>query len=336
MKPLLERLKDPAPLLFDGAFGTELFARGVELPNSALANEQHPDAVVDVHAAYLEAGSDLIETNTFVASSLHLDMASAGDADPGELATRAVELARRAVDRTADQAGRPAYVMGSLGPSPGAIEADTGESDFGLANDRVRAAHQQVAEALARAGVDGFAVETMFSAKEAAIAVDVARQFGLPISVSMTCKYTGDRPDGAPEYRTDWGHSPADLLDNLASGELSGGDDLLPHVHLLGLNCGAESEREEHTGMTYAIHGAHQYTAALADRHIEGKHLIAYPNAGLPSLDETTGRTTFRLSPGDMAAQLPAVLAAGIQVIGGCCGTTPAHIAAFRKVLDQK
>jgi 5-methyltetrahydrofolate--homocysteine methyltransferase len=251
MKPLLERLQDSAPLLFDGAFGTELFARGVELPNSALANKLHADAVVAVHRAYLEAGSDLIETNTFVASPLHLEMADAGDTDAAELASLGAQHARRAVE----ESGREAYVLGSLGPSPGAIEADAGDPEFGLANVRVRDAHQRVAEALAAGGVDGFAVETMFSAKEAALAADVARQFGLPIWVSMTYKFTADRQTGDPVYRTDWGHSPADLLDELASGELSGGDDLLPHVQLLGLNCGAETEREEHTGMAYAIVG---------------------------------------------------------------------------------
>ncbi|MFH1571579.1 MAG: homocysteine S-methyltransferase family protein, partial [Gemmatimonadota bacterium] len=208
MKPLAERLRDPEPLLFDGAFGTELFARGVELPNSALANQSHPDAVVEVHRAYIEAGSDLIETNTFVASPLHLEMARASTADAARLATLAAAHARRAVA----ESGRPVYVLGSLGPSPGAIEADAGDPEYGIANAKVRDAHRRVAEALAAGGVDGFAIETMFSAREAAIAVDVARQFGLPISVSLTYKYTADRRTGQVVYRTDWGHSPADLV----------------------------------------------------------------------------------------------------------------------------
>lgn len=330
MIPLLQRLQDPTPLLFDGAFGTELFVRGVELPNSALANKTHAETVVAVHRAYLDAGSDLIETNTFVASSLHLEMASAGDTDSSGLAALGAQLARRAVE----ECGREAYVLGSLGPSPGAIEADTGDAEFGLANDKVRDAHLRVAEALARGGVDGFAVETMFSAKEAAIAVDVARQFGLPIWVSMTYKFTADRQTGEPVYRTDWGHSPADLVDELASGELSGGDDLLPSVQLLGLNCGAESEREEHTGIDYAILGTRQLAAALAARAIEGKYLVAYPNAGLPRLDGGTRQTTFPLGPEAMAARLPELFAAGVRLVGGCCGTSPAHIGAFRRAID--
>jgi len=330
MKPLLDRLQDESPLLFDGAFGTELFARGVALPNSALANKAEPEAVVAVHRAYLDAGSDLIETNTFVASPLHLEMAGTAADDAAQLARLGAEHARQAVE----ESGREAYVLGSLGPSPGAIEADTGDPSFGIANQRVRDAHQQVAEALARGGVDGFAVETMFSAREAAIAVEVARQFGLPISVSMTYKFTVDPGTGEAVYRTDWGHSAADLLDELASGALSGGDDLLPSVQLLGLNCGAEPERAEHTGIAYAVEGTRQLAAALAARGIEGKHFIAYPNAGLPRID-AAGQTTFPLGPEAMAAQLPDLLVAGVRVVGGCCGTTPAHIRAFRQVLDR-
>ena len=72
MKKFSERLADPRPLLSDGGFGSQLFARDVQLTNSTLANESHPDVVIDVHTAYIEAGSDVIGTNTFVASPLHL------------------------------------------------------------------------------------------------------------------------------------------------------------------------------------------------------------------------------------------------------------------------
>ena len=75
MKKFIDRLQDPTPLIFDGGFGTELFARGIELANSALANELHPDAVTDIHSVYIEAGANVIGTNTFVASFPHLEMA---------------------------------------------------------------------------------------------------------------------------------------------------------------------------------------------------------------------------------------------------------------------
>ena len=68
MKKFIDRLQDPTPLIFDGGFGTELFARGIELANSALANELHPDAVTDRHTVNIEAGANVLGTNTFVAS----------------------------------------------------------------------------------------------------------------------------------------------------------------------------------------------------------------------------------------------------------------------------
>lgn len=74
MRAFLERLKDPKPLLYDGGFATELFYRGIELPNSAVANVSHPDTVVDIHSSYLDVGSDVLGTNTFVVSVLHLEM----------------------------------------------------------------------------------------------------------------------------------------------------------------------------------------------------------------------------------------------------------------------
>lgn len=331
MSRFTDRLADPRPLLFDGGFGTQLFARGVELPNSALANISHGDAVVDVHRAYVNAGSELIETNTFVASPLHLEMADAGDTSPEQLAKLATELAQRA----ADEAPHDIYIAGALGPSPGAIESDAGDTDFGIADAKVREAHERIASTLAEAGVDFFLVETMFSAREAAIAVDVARQFGLPIGVSLTYKFTQDRKTQQIQYKTDWGHGPPDALDILASGQHSDGVDLLPFVQLIGLNCGAEARREEHSGMAYAIEGTQQMSAALKQRGLSNIRLAAYPNAGLPKMDRKTRETYYLQGPDEMASQLQDLLATGAWMVGGCCGTTPDHIKAFRQILDN-
>lgn len=317
-------------MLFDGGFGTQMFARGVELPNSAVANKSHPDQVVDVHCGYIAAGAEMIGTNTFVASDLHLAMADAGDTSSSELARLAAEHARRAVQ----QSERHVFVAGSLGPSPGAIEADAGDTDFGIANSLVRDAHLRVAEALAEGGVDLFLAETMFSAREAAIAVDVARQFGLPIAVSLTYKFTQDRKTGEVTYKTDWGHSPAAAVELLASGEHSDGVDLLPFVQILGLNCGAESRREEHSGMAYAIEGTRQTAQALADHGHQDMRLAAYPNAGLPKMDRQTQKTYYLQGADEMAGRLAELRDVGAWLIGGCCGTGPDHIRAFRANLD--
>ena len=140
---------------------------------------------------------------------------------------------------------------------------------------------------LAEEGVDFLCLETMFSAKEAAIAVDVARETGLPIAVNLTYKWTKERRTGNIVYRTDWGNSPADLLEILMNDELAGGDSLLESVSIIGVNCGAESRRDEHTGMPYAIAGIQQLRTALTETGIDGKWMMAYPNAGMPKLDET-------------------------------------------------
>jgi 5-methyltetrahydrofolate--homocysteine methyltransferase len=312
-------------MIYDGGFGAALFARGVQLTNSTLANESHPEDVVGVHWAFIEAGAEAIGTNTFVASSLHLEMAGKDSAAADTIVRHAVEHAQKAVEKS----GRDIYIAGSMGPSPGAIEADAGDVDFGIANHRVREAHKRMAQTMAEAGVDFFCIETQFSANEAAIAVDEARKTGLPVAVSMTYKYTVDRPTKKVVYRTDWGHSAADLVDVLSSGRFSSGANLLDHVHILGLNCGAESRHLEHTGMPYAVNGTGQLREAMAARGI-CKKIMAYPNAGMPLLDENH-LTYYSQTPEDMEVLVPALLDQGAYFIGGCCGTTPAHIRAFRR-----
>ena len=330
MKTFLERLEDSRPMVYDGGFGSELFKGRIELTNSALANELHPAAVVDIHSAYIEMGTDVIGTNTFVASPLHLEMAGKEGTQAGTIARLAMEHARTAVEKS----GMEVYIAGSIGPSPGAIESDAGDTVFGIADGKVRAAHEQVIHALAETGADLICIETMFSAKEAAIVADVARKTGLPVAINLTCKYTKDRKTGEMIYRTDWGHSADSLLDFLSSGEFSDGDNLLDHVHVIGMNCGAETRWVEHTGMSYAINGMRQFRKAMEARGIEGIKLMAYPNAGLPQLERKTGRTTYSLTAEDMAASVPNLIDAGAYVVGGCCGTGPSHIRAFRGMLN--
>ena len=165
------------------------------------------------------------------------------------------------------------------------------------------------------------------------MACSIARHSGLPIAINLTLKYTKDRKTGQTIYKTDWGHSAADLVDILASGEFSDGDNLLDHVQLIGLNCGAETRSSEHTGMAYAISGTEQIRAAMQTHGVD-KRVMTYPNAGMPKLDREH-RTIYSQTPEDMAAQIPALLKSGAYVIGGCCGTTPEHIRAFRQAIDQ-
>lgn len=329
MKTFRERLKSDEPIIYDGGFGSQLFARGIELANSALANELHPADVVSIHSDYIRAGAEAIGTNTFVVSPLHLEMAGQDKSDVQQLTRLAAQHAKTAVA----QSEKKVYIAGSVGPSPGAIEADSGDTMFGIANADVREAHKLVIHTLAEEGVDFLCLETMFSAKEASIAVDIARETHLPIAVNMTYKWTKERRTGKVIYRTDWGHSAADLLQMLASGEFSRGDSLLDCVDIIGLNCGAESRRAEHSGMPYAITGTQQLHATLAETGIHGKRMMAYPNAGMPKLDENH-KTVYTQTPTEMASYISPLIEAGAYLIGGCCGTTPKHIKAFREIVD--
>ncbi len=324
-----ERLKTDIPILFDGGFGSQLFARDIQLANSAIANESYPDAVVDIHSDYINSGAEAIGTNTFVVSPLHLEMAGQDNTDAQRLIRLAVQHAKQAVVESV----KDVYIAGSVGPSPGAIEADSGDTTFGIANDDVREAHKLVIHTLAEEGVDFLCLETMFSAKEAAIAADIARETGLPIAVNMTYKWTKERRTGKEIYKTDWGHSAADLLQILASGEFSNGDNLLDCINIIGTNCGAETKKVEHSGMPYAITGTQQLHAAMTEMHVNNIRTMAYPNAGMPELDENY-ETFYTQTPAEMAGHVPELLEAGAYLIGGCCGTTPAHIKSFRDVID--
>lgn len=330
-----ERLKDDIPIVFDGGFGSQLFARDIQLPNSTLANKIYSADVVGIHTDYINAGAEAIGTNTFVASPLHLDMAGQDKDDSQRLIRLAVKHARMAIAANETDV----YIGGSVGPSPGAIEADSGDTTFGIPNADVKEAHKLVINTLADEGVDFLCLETMFSAKEAAIAVDIARETGLPIAVNMTYKWTKERQsksrEGKEIYKTDWGHSASDLLKILDSGEFSNGDSLIDCVDIIGLNCGAESKKTEHTGMPYAITGTKQLHDALKNMGIKDKRVMAYPNAGMPELDANY-KTVYTQSPAEMASYIPELLDAGAYFIGGCCGTTPAHIKAFRQEVDSR
>ena len=330
MKTFQERLKSDKPILYDGGFGSQLFARDIELTNSTIANELHPDAVVDIHSDYINAGAEAIGTNTFVASPLHLEMAGQDTSDAQRLTRLAVQHAKTAVE----QSGRDVYIAGSVGPSPGAIEADSGDTTFGIPNADAREAHKLVIHTLAEEGVDFLCLETMFSAKEAALAVDVARETGIPVAVNLTYKWTKERRTDKIVYRTDWGNSPADLLEILINNGLSDGGSLLDAVSIIGVNCGAESRRDEHTGMPYAIAGIQQLGTALAETGINGKWMMAYPNAGMPKLDKNHN-TVYTQTPVEMASHVPALIEAGAYLIGGCCGTTPTHIKAFHEAISS-
>ena len=287
--PFLVRLTD-GPLLADGAMGTMLYARGVPFDQCFDAtNLTDPDLVRGIHQAYLAAGAELLETNTFGANRLKLA--------PHGLADRAIEInaagARLACEAAA-AAGRRVWVAGSIGPlgrpmAPlGTTRGDEAAEVFGAQ-----------ARALADAGVDLLILETFVDLNELAAAVRAAQQVAdLPIMAQMT--FT---PDG----RTLLGYAPDEIVARLETME----------VAVIGANCSVGP---------YGIVEVLERMAAVSHTP-----LSAMPNAGLPAY--VGGRYAYVTAPAYMAEHARTLAEMGVAVIGGCCGTTPDHIAAMRAAI---
>ena len=294
-------------LVFDGATGTMLQDRnlgpedfgGTELEG---CNENlvvtRPDVILDVHRAYLAAGADLIETDSF--SGTPVVLAEYGLADRArELNRRAAELAVQAATEIAT-ADRPRFVVGSMGPTNKAISV-TG----GITFDDLVTGFTEQARGLFEGGVDLFAVETCQdtrNTKAALIAIEsVCREFGglRPVIVSGTIELNG----------TMLGGQTAEAF--IASIE---------HARPLaiGLNCATGPEF-----MTDHLRSVHEMAACAVS---------CYPNAGLPDEDGL-----YQETPETLAAKLERFVDAGwINLIGGCCGTNEKHTAALAAMVDGK
>jgi 5-methyltetrahydrofolate--homocysteine methyltransferase len=294
----VERVKSGEILVFDGGYGTMLFAAG--LLNGAcpeLWNDSHADVVRGIHQGYYDAGSHLVETNTFGATRLKLNEYKIGDRTR-ELNVKGARLARAAAP--ADR-----YVAGSMGPTS-RLPVDYA-LDEGVTDSEYEATFREQAEALAEGGVDIFAVETMMFPQEATAAIRACKAVtDLPVMATMFFQFEElhDRD------RTMWGESPAEVATSL----LAAGADIV------GMNCGRGPDR--------AI------VIIREMRKVTDAPLVAYPNAGLPI---TTGDTvTYELGPEAMAREYPALLDAGCNVVGACCGSNPEHIRRIAEVVRSR
>jgi 5-methyltetrahydrofolate--homocysteine methyltransferase len=292
VRPLLERLVAGEVLVGDGAMGTMLFERGLvpgEPPESVTLSR--PDVLEEIARLYVDAGADLVETNTFGGSPLKLALHGL-DARVDTVNREAVLAARRGV------AGR-AYVVGACGPSGrllepyGDVKPETMEESF----------RRQMA-ALVGAGVDAVCVETMTDLAEARLAVRAAKEAAstLPVFATMTFDPT---PRG---HFTIMGVSVAQAATGLAD---AGAD-------AVGSNCG--------TGIEHLVAIAREFR-----RHTR-LPLVIQANAGLPRAVGTA--TVYDETPEFLATKPRELLDLGVSIIGGCCGTTPAHIAALRGMVD--
>jgi methionine synthase I (cobalamin-dependent) len=288
MNTLLEELLARAPLITDGALGTQLQARGLESGECPDAwNLSRPDRVEEVARAYVEAGSDIILTNTFRANRLAL--AGYGLADKTEEINRAgVELARRA-------AAGQAKVFASVGPS-GKMLA-TGD----VSEEELATAFAEQVQALAKAGANGIAIETMTDLAEAKLAVAAARYVGLPIVASMVFD------SGKDKDRTMTGVTAEQAAQELAA---QGAD-------VIGANCGL--------GIAGYVPICRRLRASTA------RPIWIKSNAGLPEMVE--GRVVYKTTPQEFAAFVPALLEAGASFVGGCCGTGPEFVRAMKEAV---
>ncbi len=295
----LARLKRGEVLVFDGAMGTMLFAAGLKggaCPE--LWNATHPDIVRGIHRGYFDEGSDFVETNTFGGTRLKLTAYGLQDR------TRELNILGAKLAREVCPPGR--LVAGSIGPTGHLPEwfAPLGDVSEEALTDNFR----EQAEALAEGGVDLFAVETMMYPGEAVLAIRAAKEAtGLPVMCTMFFQFERDKG----RDRTMWGTSPEESAKTL----LEAGADVV------GMNCGD---------------GGPERAAAIvrAMRSVTDAPLIAYPNAGLPIVHKD-GRTTYELSPEEMVKGYPAILEAGANIVGGCCGTSPAHLARISALVKK-
>lgn len=276
------------PVITDGAWGTQLQTMGLapgECPD--LWNLARPDRVEAVARSYVEAGSEVILTNTFGANRPRL--ALQGDE------ARAVEINRAGARLSRRAAGSRARVFASIGPSGALLAAGDVEPST------LAAAFAEQARALADEGVDALLLETFADLEEARIALEAAKATDLPVIVSLVFD------SGADGDRTMMGVTPEEAAVALTA---AGAD-------AIGANCGS--------AIASAVGLCRRLRAATT------LPLWIKPNAGLP--DMVAGRAVYRVAPEEFARHAPALVAAGANFVGGCCGTSPAFVAALRQTL---
>jgi 5-methyltetrahydrofolate--homocysteine methyltransferase len=287
---LLKRVKAGEILISDGAMGTFLHAKGLqggECPESWCIS--HPKAVEEIAEAYVTAGSDLVETNSFGASSFKLK--SYG------LADKVHEINRAAAKLAKNMIGDKGYVAASVGPTGHIVIEEGGDA---TAEQLYEAFKAQVI-ALAEGGADAICVETMSSVVEAEQAIKATKE---NTNLPVICTFAFE--PGIKGFRTMMGVKP----DRAAKAAAAAGADII------GANCGM--------GISNMIEITRQMRAAAPNVPI-----LIHANAGPPVVED--GKTVFKETPELMASFVPELVQAGANIIGGCCGTTPAHITAVAK-----
>ncbi|MEN8126211.1 MAG: homocysteine S-methyltransferase family protein [Planctomycetota bacterium] len=288
---LAQRLKQ-GPFFIDGAMGTQLIEAGAP---AGCCNDylsiESPDIVRAVHQKYLDAGVDAVITNTFGGNEFVLKRHGYGE--------RAREINLAAAKLAREVAGDDKYVLGDIGPCGDFLQP------LGMIKpDELRTALADQAKGLLAGGVDGFIIETMTALDEIEVAIEAIKNVSdLSILVSLAYDPAGDA------FRTMMGVSPTQAAEQLADMSITA----------LGFNCGT-------LDMPGYVALAKEYAQALKGT---GVLLLAEPNAGRPELEGD--KAMYKLSPDAYAEALEQIKDAGAAVLGGCCGTSPAHLEAAVK-----
>lgn len=292
---LLEEL-GKRPLVCDGAMGTQLIARGL-VPGTCGEkwNLDRPEEVEAIHRAYRQAGCDLIITNTFGGSEPALSRYGLADS-LRDINRAGAQIASRA-------AGRDGWVLGDIGPSGTFLEP------VGDMSPRMLAEHfRQQTASLLEGGADAIIVETMEDPNELMIAVQAAREVaGCPIIAT----YAFGRADG-DSFRTSFGTTVEEAIDTA----------LRAGAAVVGANCGTKLSLDDYARL------AERMLAAAA-----GAPVIVQPNAGPPRLEGE--KTVYDATPEDMGRLARRLVDMGVRIVGGCCGTTPEHIAAVAAAVKR-
>ena len=297
MARILEAIQQRT-LLCDGAMGTQLQQAGLEPGGCGEAwNVKYPDRVLAIQRRYVESGSDCLITNTFGGCHIMLDRHDHGN-HVTEINAAAVRIAREAFG------DRDGFVIGGVGPFGGLMEP------YGdISENRVRDAITEQVNALTEAGVDGIIIETQTALEELSIGIEAARTAGAPCVIgSMAYDVTFD----GKEMRTMMGVDP----EQAARFMVDAG------VDIVALNCGSGVD------VKWAARVVEQY------RNVGNVPTMAQPNAGSPVLEKM--QVVYKQPPEEMARELSALLDVDVNIVGGCCGSTPDHLRLFRQILDQR
>ena len=287
MKRISQKVADGNILVSDGAWGTILQQNGLkagECPE--LWCLTHRDEVLAIARSYINAGADMIKTNSFGGSAFKLEFYGLAD-KAGEINETAAAISREA-------AGQEKHVNASMGPTGKMLLMGD------VTEEQIKRAFTEQAKALKKGGADAVCIETMSDITEACLAIQAVKE---NTNLEIICTFTFEKTANG-EYRTMMGVSPAEM----ARACVPAG------AHIIGSNCG--------NGFEQMPPIASEIRKAAPDIPI-----IINANAGLPV--NQNGKTFFPTSPEAAAKLVPAIVAAGANIIGGCCGTTPEHIKAI-------